>query len=337
MRGRRAQNCLQRAHTALEAGRLEDCVEAFEEAQLLDPAGAGVQAFAQRLSALRKPLAPPPHSKLNRFAAVAAVLLALSGFLGWRIVYHPAEVAQAAQSHADIRLEPAAVVNELPVPPDNTARGSEAVTAPAIQDGTASRETAGPNPASIAKPAIALPLIDVAGLIGTVGLETAPKKTDPEIAASVPEPLPTTELVLPASVSIPSAPAVPLPPVNARTAATVPVSLAASAPDQRAAIRATLGRYEAAYSDLDVAAVQAVWPALDQRALAHAFDSLASQRVSLENCSIDVDRGSARANCSGTTAWTPKVGGGFRSTARKWVFDLSESQGSWHIVRVQAR
>jgi hypothetical protein len=80
-----------------------------------------------------------------------------------------------------------------------------------------------------------------------------------------------------------------------------------------------------------------VWPALDERALARAFGSLASQRVSLENCKVDVDGGSARANCSGTAAWTPKVGGGLRTAARTWVFDLSQSDGGWHIVRVQAR
>jgi hypothetical protein len=48
--------------------------------------------------------------------------------------------------------------------------------------------------------------------------------------------------------------------------------------DEHAAVRATLGRYESAYSDLNTAAAHAVWPGVDERALARAFDSLSSQR-----------------------------------------------------------
>ena len=80
-----------------------------------------------------------------------------------------------------------------------------------------------------------------------------------------------------------------------------------------------------------------MWPSLDERALARAFDGLASQRVSLGSCSVNVNGIAARADCSGTAAWTPKVGGGEHITPRKWTFDLTESDGAWRIVRVQAR
>jgi len=102
-------------------------------------------------------------------------------------------------------------------------------------------------------------------------------------------------------------------------------------------VRATLNRYEAAFTRLDVAAVHSVWPSLDERALTRAFDGLASQRVSLGSCSVNVNGTAARADCSGTAAWTPKVGGGEHMTSRKWTFDLTESDGAWRIVRVQAR
>jgi hypothetical protein len=110
-----------------------------------------------------------------------------------------------------------------------------------------------------------------------------------------------------------------------------------SSRDQSAAVRAALTRYETAYSKLDVGAVQSVWPSLDQHALSRAFDGLASQRVSLGNCSVNVNGSAARADCSGTAAWTPKIGGGERTASRKWTFDLRESDGAWRIVRVQAR
>lgn len=128
--------------------------------------------------------------------------------------------------------------------------------------------------------------------------------------------------------------AMPTPPPN-------PASAAASSSvvrDDRVAIRAALSRYEAAYNRLDVNAVRSVWPTLDQRALARAFDGLNAQRVSLQACNVDVTGNTARANCSGNASWTPKVGGGGeRSAARKWTFDLSDSDEGWRIVHVQAR
>ncbi len=107
--------------------------------------------------------------------------------------------------------------------------------------------------------------------------------------------------------------------------------------DQGAAIRAALGRYEAAYNRLDVDGVSSVWPSLDRRALSRAFDGLTSQRVSLRTCKVDVNGTTAHANCLGSASWTPKVGGGQRTAARTWTFDLSESDGAWRINRVQAR
>jgi len=107
--------------------------------------------------------------------------------------------------------------------------------------------------------------------------------------------------------------------------------------DQSAGVRAALSRYETAYSKLDVEAVHSVWPSLDERALMRAFEGLSSQRVSLGSCTVDVNGNAARADCAGTAAWTPKVGGGERTTSRKWTFDLTESDGTWRIVRVQAR
>jgi hypothetical protein len=107
--------------------------------------------------------------------------------------------------------------------------------------------------------------------------------------------------------------------------------------DARAAVRATLARYEAAYTGLNVAAARAVWPAVDERALSRAFEGLASQRVALDNCDVTVTGGTARATCSGVAEWTPKVGGGQRRQNRRWAFDLTNTGGAWQIVRADAR
>jgi hypothetical protein len=110
-----------------------------------------------------------------------------------------------------------------------------------------------------------------------------------------------------------------------------------TAVDPKAGIRATLARFEAAYSRLDASAAHDVWPAVDERALAHAFDGLASQRVSLGTCDVTLNGASARATCSGRAAWTPKVGGGQRTESRQWTFDLKNADGTWRITRAGAR
>jgi hypothetical protein len=107
--------------------------------------------------------------------------------------------------------------------------------------------------------------------------------------------------------------------------------------DARSAVRATLARYEAAYSGLNVSAARAVWPAVDERALAKAFDGLSSQRVALDRCDVSVAGGTAKAICSGSAEWTPKVGGGQRRQSRRWAFELANAGGSWQIVRADAR
>jgi hypothetical protein len=107
--------------------------------------------------------------------------------------------------------------------------------------------------------------------------------------------------------------------------------------DAQAAVRATLARYEAAYSGLNVSAARAVWPAVDARALARAFDGLASQRVALDRCDVSVNGTTAHAACSGIAEWTPKVGGGERRQNRRWAFDLVNAGGSWEILRAETR
>jgi hypothetical protein len=146
----------------------------------------------------------------------------------------------------------------------------------------------------------------------------------------------------PMSAALPSSPSIPVsaPPSSAPEPSPATRSLtpeAIAAVDARSAVRATLARYEAAYSGLNVSAARAVWPAVDERALAKAFDGLSSQRVALDRCDVSVAGGTAKAICSGTAEWTPKVGGGQRRQSRRWAFELANAGGSWQIVRADAR
>ena len=203
---------------------------------------------------------------------------------------------------------------ELPaVSPTNETR-----FAPSSTVTTATNTTPAPTPPPAATSA---PIANVPAVAAPV--DSAPARTEP----ALPLPSPAPSLASPPTTAPAPSPA------SASPASTA----SAAVRDQSAAVRSALNRYEAAYSRLDVGAVQSVWPSLDQHALSRAFDGLASQKVSLGNCSVNVTGSAARADCSGTAAWTPKVGGGERSASRKWTFDLTESGGAWKIVRVQAR
>jgi hypothetical protein len=109
---------------------------------------------------------------------------------------------------------------------------------------------------------------------------------------------------------------------------------------QEPLVRSALRRYADAYSRLDADAAQRVWPGVDRAALSRAFETLASQQVSLGECAVNVTGVRARATCSGSATWAPKVGSGStRTDARRWNFDLAKSGESWQIVnaRVQNR
>jgi hypothetical protein len=76
---------------------------------------------------------------------------------------------------------------------------------------------------------------------------------------------------------------------------------------------------------------------VEQDALARAFGSLSSQRISFENCTIDVTGRLATASCLGTARVVPRVGGGMQSARRSWVFWLRQSGDGWVIDRTQIR
>lgn len=209
-----------------------------------------------------------------------------------------------------------------PAPPANTASRIPARQPESLTDAPVTENRPPASSTAPALPAVTTP--------------PPPISTPPLSAAPSPAARDESSVIAPVN-SVPPraepAPSLPSPPPPSAASP----SLTFGVRDQSAGVRATLNRYETAYSKLDVEAVHSVWPSLDQHALARAFDGLTSQRVSLGSCTVNVNGNAARADCAGTAAWTPKVGGGERITSRKWTFDLTESDGTWRIVRVQAR
>jgi hypothetical protein len=135
--------------------------------------------------------------------------------------------------------------------------------------------------------------------------------------------------VMPQPVSI-TAP----PPVLPATAAGVSPSIAPRSDNSR--VTQVLKQYARAYGQLDPSAAHAVWPSVDERALARAFASLESQDVSFDKCDIDVRGSLASASCSGTASYVGKVGSRqARTEPRQWNFELKLHGDDWKIEKAQ--
>ena len=169
--------------------------------------------------------------------------------------------------------------------------------------------------------------------LAALSATAAPPPESAVIPALQPAPRAVETLgTLPVSLVSPPAPAPP-PAAEARPRALVPEVV-----DERAAVLATLRRYEAAYSALDARAVRTEWPTVNQAALSRAFESLAEQNIRLGNCAVTVRAPTARATCHGTATWVPRIGGGkAREDRRTWTFSLAQRDQLWSIVSAEMR
>jgi hypothetical protein len=103
-------------------------------------------------------------------------------------------------------------------------------------------------------------------------------------------------------------------------------------------VEEVLRRYARAYGDLNASAARAVWPTVDEKALTRAFQNLASQDVSFDDCDIDIRGAVANASCRGQASYAPKVGNRERRTEpRTWRFELRRESDGWKIENAEAR
>jgi hypothetical protein len=367
MRQRRVERCIVRAEAALETGYEAAAVDAIAEAKLLDPSVPDIDAIRATVEERRRAAAAAAAAEIAavegavrrrraRQSVVAAGLgLALFGGSA-AIMYRAAADSRLAllggaprpaagiSSAQTVDIPAASTVPAQPAPQPSAASPQQAVdsgpgASTAIQ--TVTRDFTVPSSASSAPP-LALPAAD-----------TSQRRPDVPVQASepvvtrfeTPQVSSTPFASAPGDVaSVPPPPAATLPPVEDRSAgaATAPVlepapNLPAAAPapapvDETARVRSVLSRFETAYSELNARAAQAVWPGVDGRSLARAFQGLEAQRLSLGQCALAIDGVTARAECDGSATWTPKIGGGTRTEARHWKFELQNTGGAWQIV-----
>jgi hypothetical protein len=103
-------------------------------------------------------------------------------------------------------------------------------------------------------------------------------------------------------------------------------------------INATLRRLQLAYEQRDARLAKAVWPTVNERALARAFEGLRSQRVTFDRCRMNVLSVSADVECRGVMNYVPRVGSqDQRTESRQWTFRVRKDDDQWLITNAEAR
>lgn len=149
-------------------------------------------------------------------------------------------------------------------------------------------------------------------------------------AAAPPSPEPPANLRAPVE-ELPITPARIEPP----SATPADASASPTAPSDAVQIQRALGQYRQAYDRLDARGARAVWPGVNERALARAFAGLESQGLVFDRCDVNVGDDSATAVCNGSARYVLKVGSKEPQVEpRRWTFSLRKSANGWEIENV---
>jgi hypothetical protein len=326
----------------------------LEPALVEPPASPRVAPFAQAIDA-------PPTRRPWGLIAAGLLVGAMSGGLGYYYAARPAVTPTASPAPTEVAIVPdartspvlripdvtpapkaepidaASTATEEPIVPSEpaqmpTPRFPSRVPADPDIAATRTTTTTPPVPAPATLPLQGTLSTRLPAIAGGVVPEVAP----PAALPSRIEPAPPRE-----AEPAPSEPEPARSETSASTAATAsyavtPAAMAPAPPNPEAEIREALSRYRAAYDGLDATAARVVWPSVDERALARAFSGLRSQRIEFDRCQISASGGTAKASCTGTTTFVPRVGRQEpMREARSWAFTLQRASEGWQIASAQ--
>jgi len=307
-RRRRVDRRIDAARAAIERRRLKEAAVAIDEVIELDP---NVPELAELIASFDEFRRAAAVSHRGRWvAAAAAFVMALFG-ASWLQQSRPLESRP---------MVAAAPLVDVPAP----------------------------------TPRVETAIVDVAptGVKDSIAA-TGQRENRREIAASVdpnrnvspePEEGPNAEpprLANPEPIRIPESP---IPP-ESRTSTPEPVRIpspeplvaARSSADDAGLVRQALQRYRTAYDGLDAQSAQAVYPAVNQAALARAFDGLESQTLTFDACDVQLRGDAASATCRGTARYVTKIGNREpRTEPRTWNFTLRKAGSDWKIDSARA-
>jgi hypothetical protein len=356
----------------IDIGTLDQAIEEFatEEGLLLDraiAAGAhepvclddefpreaslvGILPSEEPAQEFPSELAPAPvrsAARQRRGPALAALtalaVVALTGALGLEAVRRsrPQDERPPTTRGADIVLTSEASTRQSSAPVERLAPAVDA-QAPPIAHPTQARDEQRPStlflpPSRVVEPSRPTSGPAAIGILAPAARDVAaantssPVGTPARTAADVPVPVPAGTSGAPTDEG---RPAVERPVsadiVAAERAPAVPVVTPISA------IQRALGQYQSAYSQLDVAAVRRLWPTVDGKALAKAFDQVRQENLTFDSCDVGVYGRTAVASCAGTTQYVPKVGSkSTRVERQQWRISLSQATDAWVIDKVE--
>jgi tetratricopeptide (TPR) repeat protein len=334
---RRVDRRLDAARTAIDNGRLHEAGAALDEVLELDPNTPELAALTAALDDLRRTRRSPRHG-----AWLAAALVFGATVLGGASWLENQHVLLSRPIQAPSALVAPPQAPELPadaapgdVVTDSIGTSGRAAVTPSAPEAVSTMlHAVMPPPASLT-PVPQGPLVPLRDIVRP-DPAPAPASSSPLSSPSssfAPPPDTSAAPPPPPAGDVPSAaPAAGVP--SAAPAAVVPAMMPAAVPtvDETALVKQALQRYRAAYDGLDAGSAQAVWPAVDQGALARAFDGLESQTLTFDACDVQLQNDIATATCRGTARYVPKIGSREpRVEPRVWSFSLRKNGGEWKI------
>jgi hypothetical protein len=254
--------------------------------------------------------------------------------------------AVSAAGQPSLLLEPAAAeaVSSLHIQSRRAVATSGHQADPARDGGASSAELPAPKYQRIATvPAPARGLLRTGGLPEVPDAELPDLPSAPRFSGWTGGAVALSPIAVPAtSAPEPRSPNATAPASGAGTpsASRVARALPVAPAREEESILQVLHEYETAVGRKDPAAAKAVWPALDDRALARAFNDLQSHSLALEDCGVTVanSNAAARARCQGVATYLPKVGRRKPiSASHEWTFNLSKTGGDWQIESAAIR
>ncbi|OLB63507.1 MAG: hypothetical protein AUI11_01180 [Acidobacteria bacterium 13_2_20CM_2_66_4] len=328
-RRRRVDRKIDAARTAIAHGKLREAAAAIGEIAELDPNLPELTALTSAFQAARRNRRQRHFGPWLAAAAVFGVLVLSASWLqdSHLLLSHPLNaITGLVETRAPEPIVTAtidsATIEAKPAAPVGTAGVGDRDVAPVAAER--------PTPPVIDAPTEPPPLVR----IPPPQPRPAPPMAEPEpspapqpppvVAASIPQRQPAQASELRASA-------------NSPVASAVSASAVSTIGNDEGDVKQALQRYRSAYEGLDARRARAVWPAVNEVALARAFDGLSSQTLTFDACDVQLRGEAALATCHGSARYVPKVGSREpRVEPRTWSFTLRKTGPDWKIESARA-
>jgi hypothetical protein len=333
-RRRRIERRTQAARAAIADRRLRDARNAIAEIAELDPAAPEIAVLRGALEAARRARrVRPPRWWRGPYVAAAAAFVTILLAASWleksnSLLSYPMSIVTALVSTAQPTSLTATSADDNSIVGTS---GDDAEARPGIVGADA--------PAPVAHSSL-VKLKETMITVARMPFGPPPAASTPTPAVVTPPPTVASGPLSTAAVSQPALPPPPSltpAPAPSAPAADATVAAADSRVSDEALVRRTLQEYKSAYEALDARSAQAVWPVVNERALARAFDGLESQRLVFDACDVRVSGDAAAAICRGSARYVAKVGSREpRTEPRVWNFALRRHGADWKIETARA-